>query len=90
MPEITIYTTSWCSYCRAAKRLLDRNELLYEEINLDGDPSFRQRVMDLTGRHTVPQVIVDGQSIGGFEELERLVAQGELRTDQAATADSDC
>jgi glutaredoxin 3 len=87
MPEITIYTTAWCGYCRAAKQLLEREGLRYEEIALDDDPSFRQRIMDITGDYTVPQLIVDGESIGGFHELAQLVARGELDGEAAPAAD---
>jgi glutaredoxin 3 len=76
MPEITIYTTAWCGYCRAAKQLLEREGLVYEEISLDGDSSFRQRILELTGGYTVPQLIIDGEAIGGFQELTQLVTRG--------------
>ena len=56
MPEITIYTTRWCGYCVRAKALLDSRGLSYEEVNLDDDPHFRQRLFDLTGGWTVPLV----------------------------------
>ena len=52
MPEITMYTTSWCGYCVRAKMLLDSLGLPYEEVNLDDDPHFRQRLFDLTGGWT--------------------------------------
>ena len=72
MPEITIYTTRWCGYCVRAKALLDCRGIPYEEIGLDDDPRFRQRLFDLTGGWTVPQILVDGKPIGGYVELWRL------------------
>jgi glutaredoxin 3 len=78
MPEITMYTTSWCGYCVRAKMLLDSLGLPYEEINLDGDPQFRQRLFDLTGGWTVPQIVIDGIPIGGYVELWRLEREGKL------------
>jgi glutaredoxin 3 len=78
MPEITMYTTSWCGYCVRAKILLDSLGLPYEEINLDGDPQFRQRLLDLTGGWTVPQIVIDGTPIGGYVELWRLEREGKL------------
>ena len=78
MPEITMYTTSWCGYCVRAKVLLDSVGLPYEEINLDDDPRFRQRLFDLTGGWTVPQIVIDGIPIGGYVELWRLEREGKL------------
>jgi glutaredoxin 3 len=78
MPEITIYTTRWCGYCVRAKALLDEKRIAYEEIGLDGDPRFRQRLFDLTGGWTVPQIVVDGRPIGGYVELWRLDREGKL------------
>lgn len=74
-----MYTTSWCGYCVRAKALLDARGLLYEEIHLDDDdPSFRQTLFDLTGGWTVPQILIDGRSIGGYAELWRLDRDGRL------------
>ncbi len=78
MPRITIYTTGWCGYCRRAKALLEERGLPYEEISLDDDPRFRQRLMELTGGWTVPQILVDGRPIGGYAELWALERAGGL------------
>jgi glutaredoxin 3 len=75
-----MYTTRWCGYCVRAKTLLDANGLEYEEIRLDDDPGFRQKLLELTGSWTVPQILVDGEPIGGFTELWRLDKSGELET----------
>jgi glutaredoxin 3 len=78
MPKIEMYTTRWCGYCVRAKALLDSRGLDYEEISLDDDPSFRQRLLDLTGGWTVPQILVDGRPIGGYTELWQLDRSGQL------------
>jgi glutaredoxin 3 len=78
MARIQMYTTRWCGYCVRAKTLLDSRGLEYEEINLDGDPGFRQRLLELTGGWTVPQILVDGNPIGGYTELWQLDCSGEL------------
>lgn len=78
MPDITIYTTRWCGYCVRAKSLLDSRGISYEEISLDDDPAFRQRLFDLTGGWTVPQILIDEKPIGGFVELWRLDRDGRL------------
>jgi glutaredoxin 3 len=78
MAKIEIYTTRWCGYCVRAKTLLDSRGLEYEEISLDDDPTFRQRLLDLTGGWTVPQILVDGRPIGGYTELWQLDRSGRL------------
>ena len=78
MAQVQLYTTRWCGYCVRAKTLLQGKGLEYEEINLDDDPEFRQRLHDLTGGWTVPQIVIDGEPIGGFTELWRLEKTGQL------------
>jgi glutaredoxin 3 len=78
MARVQIYTTRWCGYCVRAKALLDGKGIAYEEVALDDDPHFRQRVFDLTGGWTVPQVVIDGDPIGGYTELWRLDRSGTL------------
>ena len=73
-----MYTTEWCGYCVRAKAFLDARHIEYEEIHLDDDPAFRQRLLDLTGGWTVPQILVDGRPIGGYDELRLLDRDGRL------------
>lgn len=84
MPRISVYTTTWCGYCVRAKALLDSKGIPYEEIHLDDDAGFRQRLHELTGGWTVPQILIDGTSIGGYTELWRLDREGRL--DELAAA----
>lgn len=76
--EIEVYTTAWCGYCDRAKALLEARGLPYEEVRVDRDPAFRERLLDLTGRWTVPQILIDGRPIGGFVELRELDRRGLL------------
>lgn len=78
MPTIKIYTTRWCGYCVRAKALLQSRGLEYEEISLDDDPHFRQKLMDLTGGWTVPQILVGDRPIGGYDALWALDRSGRL------------
>jgi glutaredoxin 3 len=78
MSRVRIYTTRWCGFCTRAKALLDAKGVAYEEVSLDGDPAFRARLLDLTGRWTVPQVLVDDRPLGGYTELVRLERDGRL------------
>jgi glutaredoxin 3 len=73
-----MYTTRWCGYCVRAKALLDARGLPYEEVLLDEDPDFRRRLHELTGGRTVPQIVVDGEPIGGYTELWALDKRGGL------------
>jgi glutaredoxin 3 len=73
-----MYTTAWCGYCVSAKALLEEKGLPYDELPLDGEPAFRARLHELTGGWTVPQVLIDGEPIGGYTELRRLERSGRL------------
>jgi glutaredoxin 3 len=69
MKSVTVYTTERCPYCTSAKTLLAKREIAYEEINLARDPDGREELSKITGMHTFPQIVIDGQTIGGFNEL---------------------
>jgi glutaredoxin 3 len=84
MPRIRVYSTRWCGYCVRAKALLDGKQLEYEEVLLDEDPDFRRKLHELTGGWTVPQIVIDGEPIGGYTELWRLDRTGELDAKLAA------
>jgi glutaredoxin 3 len=78
MTRVEVYTTAMCPYCVAAKRLLDERRIPYAEFDVAADPALRADVVQRSGRRTVPQIFIDGRSIGGFEELRDLDAAGEL------------
>ena len=84
MARVTVYTTRWCAYCVRAKTLLDAKGIPYEEISLDEDPAFRQHLHELTGEWTVPQVLIDGEPVGGYVELAQLDRSGALDEKLAA------
>ena len=73
-----MYTTAWCGYCERAKMLLETRGLAYEEIRMDDDPTFRAKLLDLTGHWTVPQILIDDRPIGGYVELLELDRSGQL------------
>jgi glutaredoxin 3 len=85
MARIQIYTTRWCGYCVRAKALLASKGIAFEEVTLDGDPHFRQTLLDLTGGWTVPQILIDGRPIGGYAELWALERAGGLDGTLAAS-----
>ncbi|WP_249020735.1 glutaredoxin 3 [Conexibacter sp. S30A1] len=69
MKPVTVYTTNMCPYCNSAKALLNKRGVEYEEINLARDPDARKLLRDKTGMSTFPQIVIDGTSIGGFDQL---------------------
>lgn len=69
MENITIYTTKYCPYCLRAKALLDEKGLSYTEIAVDQDDAQRNKMMELSGRQTVPQIFFDKEHIGGYDDL---------------------
>ncbi len=69
MKQVTVYTTDFCPYCTSAKTLLAKRSIEYEEVNLARDPDGRNKLSELTGMITFPQIVIDGESIGGFQEL---------------------
>jgi glutaredoxin 3 len=78
MVRIRMYSTTWCGYCIRAKALLERRGLEYEEIVMDDDPAFREKLLEMTGRWTVPQIFIDDVPIGGYTELWCLDRDGKL------------
>lgn len=70
--DIRIYSSQWCPFCVQAKRLLESKNAPFEEIIVDGKPAVRAQMMAESGRHTVPQIWINGQHIGGCDELYAL------------------
>ena len=76
---IKIYSTSWCGPCASAKRLLDQLGQKYEEIDIEEEGISRQDLQNITGGVTVPQIIINGNSIGGFDSLLKMNQDGTLK-----------
>ena len=76
--SVTVYTTEPCGYCTAAKSLLKKKGIEYEEINLARDADGRAKLAELTGMMTFPQVIIDGEPLGGYQELAAADRDGKL------------
>ena len=94
MIPIEIYTTRFCPYCHAAKRLLSRKGVEFAEIDVSGDPKGRSdMVARANGRMTVPQIFIGPTHVGGYDDLSALDRLGKLdallgrgETDQRPTA----
>jgi glutaredoxin 3 len=78
MNRVTIYTTEPCGFCRTAKALLQKRNVPYEEINLAKDPVGRSELVRMTGMMTFPQVVIDAEPIGGYQELVQVDRTGRL------------
>lgn len=79
MPRIEIYTTPFCGFCHAAKSLLSRKGVPFEEIDVSGDTTLRQAMTQrANGRRTVPQIFIGGRHIGGSDDLHALDRAGRL------------
>jgi glutaredoxin 3 len=78
MAKVVIYTKNYCSFCHWAKSLLRNRGGEFEEIDITRDPVLQQEVQRLSGQRTVPQIFIDGHSVGGFVDLKGLDAAGEL------------
>jgi len=78
MTRVTIYTTEPCGFCRTAKALLQKRDVPYDEINLAKDPVGRSELVRMTGMMTFPQVVIDAEPIGGYQELVQADRAGRL------------
>jgi glutaredoxin 3 len=78
MAKIEIYTKATCPFCHRAKALLNNKGAAFHEIAIDSDPAKREEMIARIGRTTVPQVFIDGQHIGGCDDLHALDARGGL------------
>ena len=85
MPPVTIYTTSWCPYCRAAKALLTKKGVDFTEIDVESGPGLRQEMTKrANGRTSVPQIFIGETHVGGSDDIHALDAAGKLDTLLAA------
>lgn len=79
MATVEIYTNPLCPYCWRAKRLLTKKGVSFMEIDIWQEPGRREEMVRRAGgRHTVPQIFIDGQSVGGSDDLHALDAAGKL------------
>ncbi len=84
MASVTIYTKSWCPYCKAAKELLSSKGAAFEEIDV-ADPAKQSAMARRAGgRSTVPQIFINDAHVGGFDDLHALDTSGRLDTLLAA------
>ena len=80
MKIITMYTGPMCNFCDAAKRLLSRNNLKYQEIDISTKDGLRDEMIKKSnGRRTIPQIFFDDHHVGGYVELRALEKENKLK-----------
>ncbi|HTJ09087.1 MAG TPA: glutaredoxin 3 [Candidatus Binataceae bacterium] len=79
MAKVEVYTTAYCPYCTRAKSLLKSKGVAFEEIDVSGNSTLREKMIELSGgRRTVPEIFINGKIVGGYDELRALEAEGRL------------
>ena len=79
MKKILIYSSNFCPYCIAAKRLLENLNLNYKEKVVDNQPSLRKEMNDISnGKKTVPQIFIGDKHVGGYDDLKLVYENGDL------------
>jgi glutaredoxin 3 len=77
--KVEVYTTSYCPYCIRAKSLLKSKGVAFEEIDVTRDSTLREKMTELSGgRHSVPEIFINGKIVGGYDELRALDDEGGL------------
>lgn len=77
---VVIYTSGFCGYCHRARRLLERKDIAFEEIQVDRDAGHRDEMRRRSGRRSVPQIFIGDHHVGGCDDLFALEAAGGLDT----------
>lgn len=77
-PQVEMYSSDWCGYCRRARALLESKGVAFTEIDVDMVAGARIEMMARGGGDTIPQVFIGGKPVGGYHELYELDAAGRL------------
>lgn len=76
MSDVLMYSTAWCGFCSRAKRLLTGKGVEFVTIDLDAEPARRAEMIQRSGQRTVPQIWINGEHVGGCDELYALERNG--------------
>ncbi len=76
--DVRIYVTTVCPYCIQAKALLRKKRVAYTEVNVDRREDLRSWLVSASGQRTVPQIFINGESMGGFSDIDALDRAGKL------------
>jgi glutaredoxin 3 len=74
--RVVVFSTDACSYCEHAKNLLRKRGVPFEDVNLGSDPELQAQLTEVTGLETYPQIVVDGEPLGGLNELRAAERNG--------------
>ena len=83
--KVTMYSTRFCPYCMRARSLLGNKNVAYEEIDVGSDTSLWQKMQSLSGRDSVPQIFINDEPVGGYDDIALLDRQGQLDSMLAAS-----
>ena len=79
MSRVTVYSTAHCAFCDRAKTMMEKWNIDFDEVRIDRDSAAMKEFVRITnGARSVPQIVIDGNPIGGFTELTELHMDGEL------------
>ena len=78
MKDVVIYTTDYCPYCRQAERFLTDKGVPFKGVDVTNDQAMRDKLVEMSGRRTVPQIFIGGEAIGGYSDMIALHNKGEL------------
>jgi len=78
MANVVIYTSAFCGYCTAAKNILQRRGASFSEVRIDQTAGAREKMVEISGRRTVPQIFIDDHHVGGHDDLLALDRAGQL------------
>lgn len=78
MAKVEMYSTRFCPYCIMARQLLSKKGVAFNDTDVGGNPEMRQKLRERTGRRTVPQIFINGRSVGGYDDISELDRKGEL------------
>jgi glutaredoxin 3 len=84
--RVVVFSTDACSYCEHAKNLLRKRGIPFEDVNLGADPELQAQLTEVTGMQTYPQIVVDGEPLGGLNELRAAEKSGVMASWTAAPA----
>jgi glutaredoxin 3 len=76
--KVVMYGTAMCPYCAAARMLLTKKKVAFEDISVTGNSELRAEMEQRSGRRTVPQIFIDDEAVGGFDDIYALDQQGKL------------
>ena len=87
--QVVVYLTAYCPFCHSAERLLEKKGVAFEAIRVEGRSDLRAWMGETSGQTTVPQIFINGQSIGGFSDMDALDRASKLDALLAAEPSGD-